>query len=122
VIERKAILSNMRESLRKASADMYITLPYLPQLKAIAPHVKLLVESYAKEGLSKLDDIINKIYDEIKNDVKGITKSDINDIISGAYNETETRSQKLNQVRMIEKEASLLKELANARKNLKRNL
>lgn len=120
VIERKDILSNMRESLRKSLADTYITLPLVPQLKAIAPHVKLLVESYAKEGLSKLDDIINKIYDEIKNDVKGITKSDINDIISGAYNETKTRSQKLNQVRMIEKEASLLKELTNARKNIEK--
>ena len=120
VIERKDILSNMRESLRKSLADTYITLPLVPQLKAIAPHVKLLVESYAREGLSKLDDIINKIYDEIKNDVKGITKSDINDIISGAYNETKTRSQKLNQVRMIEKEASLLKELTNARKNIEK--
>ena len=120
VIERKDILSNMRESLRKSLADTYITLPLVPQLKAIAPHVKLLVESYAREGLSKLDDIINKIYDEIKNDVKGITKSDINDIISGAYNETKTRSQKLNQVRMIEKEASLLKELASARKNVEK--
>lgn len=120
VIERKNILSNMRESLRKSLADTYITLPLVPQLKAIAPHVKLLVESYAKEGLSKLDDIINKIYDEIKNDVKGITKSDINDIISGAYNETKTRSQKLNQVRMIEKESSLLKELASARKNIEK--
>lgn len=120
VIERKDILSNMRESLRKSLADTYITLPLVPQLKAIAPHVKLLVESYAKEGLSKLDDIINKIYDEIKNDVKGITKSDINDIISGAYNETKTRSQKLNQVRMIEKESSLLKELASARKNIEK--
>jgi hypothetical protein len=120
VIERKDILSNMRESLRKSLAETYITLPLVPQLKAIAPHVKLLVESYAKEGLSKLDDIINKIYDEIKNDVKGITKSDINDIISGAYNETKTRSQKLNQVRMIEKEASLLKELASARKNIEK--
>ena len=120
MIERKDILSNMRESLRKSLADTYITLPLVPQLKAIAPHVKLLVESYAKEGLSKLDDIINKIYDEIKNDVKGLTKSDINDIISGAYNETKTRSQKLNQIRMIEKEASLLKELASARKNIEK--
>ena len=120
VIERKNILSNMRESLRKSASVTYVTLPLVPQLKAIAPHVKLLVESYAKEGLSRLDDCINNIYNEIKDDIKGITKSDINDIISGAYNETKTRSQKLNQVRMIEKEASLLKELASARKNIEK--
>ena len=120
VIERKNILSNMRESLRKSASVTYVTLPLVPQLIAIAPHVKLLVESYAREGLSKLDSVINKIYDEIKDDIKGITKSDINDIISGAYNETKTRSQKLNQVRMIEKEASLLKELASARKNIEK--
>ena len=83
VIERKAILSNMRESLRKSASVTYVTLPLVPQLKAIAPHVKLLVESYVREGLSKLDSVINKIYDEIKDDIEGITKSDINDIVTG---------------------------------------
>ena len=49
--------------------------------------------------------------------VDGIKKSDIIDILAGQYNELKlTKAQKLNQMKLIQREAELLKKLADVRK------
>jgi broad specificity phosphatase PhoE len=87
--ERKDILADMKEALRKTGGQTYATVPGLPQLGAIAPHVLRLVKSLAEEGITKLDDVLVKVHDSVKDVLEGISKDDIRDIIAGkhAYNE-----------------------------------
>lgn len=118
VKERKDIVQQMRADLlkiAKGSEGAMLNIPGAAQLKAMAPHVAKLVKSLVEEGVTKLDDIISRIHDDVKE--LGVSKNDLRDIIAGDYNEKQlTRSQLAEQLRNIKREAELLNELERARR------
>lgn len=94
--EREDIFKSIKDKWNKASKGASgltaVPLPYSAQLAAITPDVAKLVKIYAEEGISKLDDVVNNIYDILKDEIEGITKKDIVDIIAGKYKEKEKKS------------------------------
>jgi len=126
VIERKKSIADAREALKKLRTGeegvTSVAVPYLRELKAVAPHVKDYIKSLVEEGANKLDDIVNDTYAEFKDMVVGMTKKDILDIFNGEYDESKprTRNQKAEELRLLQKEAALLKELENVRKGIEK--
>lgn len=126
VIERKQSLADAREALRKLRTGeegvTAVAVPYLRELKAVSPHVKNYIKSLVEEGVNKLDDIVNDTYAEFKDMVDGMTKKDILDIFNGEYDESKprTRNEKAEELRLLQREAALLKELENARKGIEK--
>jgi hypothetical protein len=126
VIERKQSLADAREALRKLRTGeegvTAVAVPYLRELKAVSPHVKKYIKSLVEEGANKLDDIVNDTYAEFKDMVGGMTKKDILDIFNGEYDESKprTRNEKAEELRLLQREAALVKELENVRKGIEK--
>lgn len=124
VIERKQSLADAREALRKLRTGeegvTAVVVPYFRELKAVSPHVKKYIKSLVEEGANKLDDIVNDTYAEFKDIVDGITKKDVLDIFNGEYDESKprTRNEKAEELRLLQREAALIKELENVRKGI----
>jgi hypothetical protein len=126
VIERKQSLVDAREALKKLRTGEQgltaVAVPYLRELKAVSPHVKKYIKSLVEEGANKLDDIVNDTYAEFKDMVGGMTKKDILDIFNGEYDESKprTRNEKAEELRLLQREAALIKELENVRKGVEK--
>jgi len=120
VSERKDIIQQMRADLLKVAkggSGTMLTIPLAPQLIAIAPHVAKLVKSLAQEGFYKLEDVINKVHDELK-DIVPVSKKDVRDLIAGEYNEKKsTRNEIAETIRNLQSESKLLNELERVRKD-----
>lgn len=100
--ERSDILEDLKRDFKKSFAQTNATLPGVPQLTAIAPHVAKLVRSFAEQGIHEAGDIVDKVHDIVKDAVDGITKENIRDIIAGAYNEKKSITElqrSINQIR-----------------------
>jgi len=124
VKDRKAILDAAREALKKIRQDpnLKVTIPYAAELKALAPHVKSYMQDLLNEGVDKFDNIVTDIHAEFKDVLDKLSKSDVVDILAGTYDEKkeQTRNEKAAAIRLIKREAQLLKELADARKGLEK--
>ena len=126
VIERKQSLADAREALRKLRTGeegvTAVVVPYFRELKAVSPHVKKYIKSLVEEGANKLDDIVNDTYAEFKDIVDGMTKKDVLDIFNGEYDESKprTRNEKAEELRLLQREAALIKELENVRKGIEK--
>ena len=126
VIERKQSLADAREALRKLRTGeegvTAVVVPYFRELKAVSPHVKKYIKSLVEEGANKLDDIVNDTYAEFKDIVDGMTKKDILDIFNGEYDESKprTRNEKAEELRLLQREAALIKELENVRNGIEK--
>lgn len=120
VNERKDIIQQMRADLLKVAkggSGTMATIPLAPQLIAIAPHVAKLVKSLAQEGFYKLEDVINRVHDELK-DIVPVSKKDVRDLIAGEYNEKKsTRNEIAETIRNLQSESKLLNELERVRKD-----
>jgi len=92
------VLGDLKADWKKSFAKTYITLPGVPQFNAIAPHITRLMKLYADNGLSKIDDIIRQIHNDLKDDLEGITKDDIRDIIAGRYSDKKPLSDLQKQI------------------------
>lgn len=100
--ERSDILEDLKRDFKKSFAQTNATIPGVPQLTAIAPHVAKLVRSFAEQGIHEAGDIVDKVHDIVKDAVEGITKENIRDIIAGAYNEKKSITElqrSINQIR-----------------------
>ena len=126
VIERKQSLAAAREALKKLRSGEQgltaVSIPGVKELTAVAPHIKNYMKSLVEEGVSKLDDVINDTYAEFKDIVDGLTKKDILDAFNGEYDQSKprTRNEKAEELRLLQKEAALLKELENVRKGIEK--
>jgi hypothetical protein len=122
---RQEILAKAREALkdlRTGKKGTFATVPFVNDLVAIAPHVKDYMKDLIEQGASKLDDVVNAIHAEFKDIVEGIKKSDVIDIIAGAYNEKKepTKNEKMATLRLLERESRLINEIANERKKVEK--
>ena len=86
--EREDIFKNIKDKWDSASKTNIVTavpVPYAAQLAAISPEVLKLVRSYAEQGITKLDDIVNDLHENIYKQIPDITKRDVKDILAGEY-------------------------------------
>lgn len=117
--DRKKIVADAREALKKIRTQTYSTVPLLNELRALAPHVKNYAKDLIGEGVSKLDDIVTQAHADFKDVIEGLQKSDIVDILANVHDEKKaTKSEKNNQIRLIQREAELLKKLGEVRKGI----
>jgi hypothetical protein len=94
--EREDIFKNIKDKWDSASKSNIVTavpVPYASQLAAISPEVLKLVKSYAEQGITKLDDIVNDLHNNISKSIPEITKRDVKDILAGEY--TKEREKKV---------------------------
>ncbi len=123
VSERASIVNGAKDALKKLRTQSNVaTVPLLNEVKALAPFIKEVAKSYANEGVDKLDVVVNNIHAEFKDAVAGLRKKDIIDALAGVHDEVkETKPQKLNKVKLLEREAELLNQIANARKGIEKD-
>jgi hypothetical protein len=85
--ERKQIVEDIREKLRKARQESKVTVvPYANELIAISPDVAKLVKSLVEQGVVKLEDVVTEVYNTLKPEINDLTKKDVTDLIAGEYN------------------------------------
>lgn len=82
----------------------------------MAKTVGEIFKSHAEETALKFEDLVSRVYDEVKDVLTGIKKSDIVDVMAGKYDE---RKQTINEaaarLRDLKNEAKLLKQLNDLR-------
>jgi hypothetical protein len=75
-----------------------------------------MVKSHAEETVLKFDELVNRVFDEAKEILDGISRKDIIDVMAGVYEEKKaTRNEKAAALRDLKTEAKLLNELENLR-------
>jgi len=126
VKERKTIVDKIKKKWKdsKGGGTMYslavpIPIEKIKQLAAISPEVGELIKSHVEEGISKLDDIVTNIHDLLKDQIDGLTKKDVLDLIGGKYSVSKERSEAAKKVAEIRAEAKkLIKENVNPSKTI----
>ncbi len=135
VKEREKIAEKIKNKLKKFRSGeeglSAVPLPYVRELYAIAPDIASYVRSLADEGLTKLGEVTDNIFDILKDNIPEATKRDAHDLIAGVYNvNTKTKNELTEKVRDWREEAKLLNKLekllngeesSSAIKNLQRN-
>lgn len=111
--ERKQIVTDIREKLRKARGETSIVaVPYAKELIAIAPDVVKLAKTYIDQGIAELPELVKSIKDALAEDMPHLTEVDVHNIIAGEYNEKKpTRNQLAQQLYDLRREAKLINEL-----------
>lgn len=125
--ERKDIVQSIKDKWRGVGKDNTLSsdIPYRKQLVAIAPDVLKLTRNLLETGTTKLEDIVDNIYEELKGIVRN--PKDIHDIIAGEYTEKQKTLTELQVAyKDIKDEAKLVNELerlmANEPKEPKRKI
>lgn len=86
--ERAKIISDIRDKLKKSREETTaVGVPYLKELITIAPDIGKLVKNLVEEGVTNLSDIVDNIHGYLKDEINGIEKKDVVDLIAGVYNE-----------------------------------
>lgn len=86
--EREKILNDIKAKLKKARGETSaVIIPYAKELIAIAPDVAKLVKSLVEQGVTKLADVVDSIYEDIKDHIPDLTKDDVKDIVTGKYDQ-----------------------------------
>lgn len=129
--ERKEIINDIREKLRKARGETsVVAVPYAKELIAIAPDVAKLVKSLVEEGIEKLPDIVKNIHGQLKEFIPEIKEKDVHDIIAGEYNKKKSKNELSEKLYNLKLEAQLANKLEakeagiqpkNERQKIKRN-
>lgn len=74
--------------------------------------VTQIVKSYVDEGVTKLAEVVDKVFDEIKGIFPDATKDDVRDVIAGKYNEKkETRNELAAKMRDLKDEQIYIEKL-----------
>jgi len=94
--EREDVISEIKKKLKESrgGGELYsMPIPFKPivDFVKISPDIAKLVKIYAAEGVNKLDDAVNNVYDLLKDEIEGLTKKDIVDVIAGKYREKEKK-------------------------------
>jgi hypothetical protein len=118
--ERKEVIDSIKEKLKKArtgqSGLTAVPIPYAKELTEIAPDVAKLVRLYVEEGAEKLDDVVGKIYDVLKEEIDGLKKKDVQDVIAGKYGKpSKARTEVENKIKDLKTEAKLINDIEDAR-------
>lgn len=122
VKERKDAVQAARDALRKLrtgeSGLSAVPVPFARELAAIAPHVGKIIKSLIEEGVDKLGDVVDAIHEEFKDDIPGLRRRDIHDLIAGDYNEKGTKNKIAEKIGDLRKQSKLIKKLEDLRNGL----
>jgi hypothetical protein len=118
--ERKEVIDSIKEKLKKARTGQggltAVPIPYAKELTEIAPDVAKLVRLYVEEGAEKLEDVVGKIYDVLKDEIDGLKKKDVQDVIAGKYGKpSKARTEVENKIKDLKTEAKLINDIEDAR-------
>lgn len=118
--ERKDALQAARDALkqlRTGQSGLGSTVPFARELAAIAPHVAKIVKSLIEEGIDKLSDIVDYVHEQFKDDIQGVRRRDIIDVVAGDYNKQAevNPNDKLTDIR---KQSRLVKQLEDLQNGL----
>jgi broad specificity phosphatase PhoE len=87
--ERTEIKKSISDKLKKGrtgeSGLTAVPLPFAKELISITPEIFQLIKSYAEEGVQKTEEIINRLHEVLKDELDGIQKSDIVNLLAGKY-------------------------------------
>lgn len=109
--ERQKIVGDILLKLSKARGESASFLG-AAELASIAPDVLRLVKNVAEQGISKLSEVVDKVYDSLKDKVPDIEKKHIHDIIAGLYTERKATRNELAAKRVdLKIEAQLVNKL-----------
>lgn len=99
--------------LKKGGGSLYsVPIPGIPQLMAIAPHVKNIMIDILDQGITEFSEIVKKLHSEFKGVLDGLTEKHVIDILAGEYNKKKPkRSELMEKVYDIKKQAELINKL-----------
>jgi hypothetical protein len=114
---KKDIADKIKKGLSGESGLTVVPLPFAKELISITPEIFKLIKSYAEEGIQKTEEVINKLHDVLKDELDGITKADIVNLLAGRYKDSEgTISPMAQRLRDFRTEANLWTKIAEATK------
>jgi hypothetical protein len=118
--ERKDVIDSIKEKLRKARTGQggltSVPVPYAKELIEIAPDVTKLAKLYIEEGVEKLEDIVSKVHASLKDDIDGLKKEDIQDVLAGKYGKpSKAKSEIERKLIDLKTEAKLISQIEDAR-------
>jgi broad specificity phosphatase PhoE len=119
--ERTEIKKSISDKLKKGRTGegglTAVPLPFAKELITITPDIFKLVKSFAEEGVQKTEEVINRLHDILKDELEGITKADIVNLLAGRYKPEGENVSKLSQrIRDFRTEANLWTKIAEATK------
>jgi hypothetical protein len=117
--ERKEVIDSIREKLKKARQGQggltAVPVPYAKELIEIAPDVAKLVKLFVEEGAEKLEDVVGKIYDVLKDEIKGLQKKDVQDVIAGKYGKpSKAKTEIERKINDLKTESKLISQIEDA--------
>lgn len=117
--ERNDIKQTISDKLKQArsgeSGLTAVPLPFAKELIAISPEIFKLIKSYAEEGIQKTEEVINRLHELLKDEIDGVSKADIVNLLAGKYKEEERKLSPVAQrVRDYRTEASLWTKIEEA--------
>jgi probable phosphoglycerate mutase len=114
---KKDILDKLKKGRTGESGLTAVPLPFAKELISITPEIFKLIKSYAEEGVQKTEEVINRLHDVLKDELDGITKADIVNLLAGKYKEQEGLISPIAQrLRDFRTEANLWTKIAEATK------
>jgi hypothetical protein len=118
--ERKKVVSDIRQKLKdiRQGRSGITAVPTfgVNEFIAISPDVSKLARLYVQEGVDKLDEVIDRIYDILKSELGGVTKKDVQDMIAGKYSKPRaTKSELQYKLENLRKEAKILNEIEDVK-------
>jgi hypothetical protein len=118
--ERDQIFNDIKEKLRKARGETSATIiPFAKELIAISPDIARLMKSYIEQGVTELKEIVQKIHEDIKDAIPGITEKDVQEVIAGKYTEQKpTRNELARKALELRQEAKLLAKIEELEKGI----
>jgi len=110
--EREGIKKSILEKWNKSKNVGIVQDHKNDLLIQIAPDVAKLMKSYVEEGVIKLEELVAKIKDDLKDFIPDLREKDVHDIIAGVYNEKKkTKNQIAEQIENIRIQAKLVNKL-----------
>jgi hypothetical protein len=114
---KKSISDKLKQSRSGGSGLTAVPLPVVGDLIRISPEIFKLIKSYAEEGVQKTEEVINRLHDVLKDEIDGVTKADIVNLLAGRYKDSEgTISPMAQRLRDFRAEANLWTKIAEATK------
>lgn len=113
---KKSISDKLKKGRTGESGLTAVPLPFAKELITITPDIFKLIKSYAEEGVQKTEEIINRLHDVLKDEIDGIQKADIVNLLAGRYKSEGETSPIAQRIRDFRTEANLWTKIADAMK------
>lgn len=115
--ERKDILNDISKILKQKRGTLSAGVPIPVE---IIPHITKLAKGYIKEGIVNVEQLVDNVYNDLKDHIEGVDKRAVRDAISGYGKDTkpvprEKHIEDANQIRKVAKLMSKLEDLESGK-------